>query len=53
MNEANLSQQEFELFRRLVHRQTGVALGDGKRVLVESRLRRRIRDVGAPTFASN
>lgn len=38
-----LSDQEFGLFRKLIHDQTGIALSDAKRQLVKSRLQKRLR----------
>jgi chemotaxis protein methyltransferase CheR len=41
-----LSSRDFELFRRLIHREAGIHLADSKRVLVEGRLARRLRELG-------
>ena len=40
-----LSQRDFHLFQRLVHREAGIHLSDAKRVLVEGRLSRRLREL--------
>lgn len=45
-----LSDGEFALFRELTARETGVALGPGKRSLVQARLGRRLRALGLATF---
>jgi chemotaxis protein methyltransferase CheR len=46
-----ITDAEFERFRALVARQTGIALGDTKRQLVCSRLARRLRHHGYATFS--
>lgn len=40
-----LSQRDFHLFRRLVYREAGIHLSDAKRLLVEGRLSRRLREL--------
>jgi chemotaxis protein methyltransferase CheR len=45
-----LTDTEFQQFRALVHAETGIALGDGKRPMVSSRLSRRLRFWGYQTF---
>jgi chemotaxis protein methyltransferase CheR len=45
-----LTETEFHQFRALVHAETGIALGDGKRQMVSSRLGRRLRFWGYQTF---
>jgi len=40
-----LSQRDFRLFQRLVYREAGIHLSDVKRVLVEGRLSRRLREL--------
>lgn len=50
MTEPSLSQHEFELLRKLIHRQIGVHLSGAKRVLLESRLKRRIQALGIDSF---
>ena len=42
---ARASQREFHLFQRLVYREAGIHLSDAKRVLVEGRLSRRLREL--------
>jgi chemotaxis protein methyltransferase CheR len=46
-----LSEADFERFRRLVRDLTGIALGPGKRTMLEARLRRRLRALGLGSFA--
>jgi chemotaxis protein methyltransferase CheR len=41
-----LSESEFRLFRELIHDECGVSLGAEKRAFLESRLRRRMDDLG-------
>jgi chemotaxis protein methyltransferase CheR len=41
----SLSQRDFRLFQRLVYREAGIYLSDVKRVLVEGRLSRRLREL--------
>ena len=45
-----LSQNEYELFKSLVFEQTGISLGEKKKELVKSRLGKRLRVTGIPTF---
>jgi chemotaxis protein methyltransferase CheR len=47
-----LEQGEFGLFQRMVFREAGIHLGDIKLALVASRLLRRIRDLGLPSYGS-
>lgn len=47
----SMGQREFELFRTLIHRHTGIWLRDGKQVMLASRLARRLRRLGLPSFA--
>ncbi|MFM7232628.1 MAG: CheR family methyltransferase [bacterium] len=46
----SLSDQEFEQLRELVYRQTGIDLSEGKRVLLASRLFRRINTLGLKSY---
>jgi chemotaxis protein methyltransferase CheR len=43
---------EFGLFQRVVFREAGIHLADVKQALVASRLLRRIRELGLPTYAA-
>lgn len=45
-----LGQAEFELLRDYIHEQAGIALGPSKRLLLESRLRSRVQELGLPSF---
>jgi chemotaxis protein methyltransferase CheR len=44
--------QDFERVRRLIHERAGISLHDGKQAMVYSRLSRRLRETGHPSFAS-
>lgn len=46
----SISPQEFKLFRDLIHKATGIALGESKHALVSSRLARRLRHHGLLTY---
>ena len=48
--EIPLSDEEFQRFRSLVHKQTGVALKETKAALLKSRLLKRLRHYGYATF---
>jgi chemotaxis protein methyltransferase CheR len=41
-----LTRREFRLFQALIHREAGIHLSEAKKVLVEGRLARRLRDLG-------
>ena len=43
---SGLSARDFQLFQRLIHREAGIHLVESKRVLVEGRLSRRLRELG-------
>lgn len=43
MEELTLTDTEFTRFRDLIYKTTGIALGDGKRQMVQSRLQKRLR----------
>jgi chemotaxis protein methyltransferase CheR len=47
-----MTDREFELFRELVHRETGIALGPHKRTLLEARLTKRLRALRLPDFSA-
>lgn len=42
--------KQFELFRELIHRETGIWLRDGKEYMLASRLSRRLRHLGMSSF---
>src|SRR5262252_1720962 len=46
-----MTNREFGLFRALVHRETGIALGPHKRVLLEARLTKRLRSLHLTSFS--
>lgn len=46
MSDALLSDAEFQLLRNLVYAQTGIALGDRKKALLQARLSGRLRELG-------
>jgi chemotaxis protein methyltransferase CheR len=50
MEEFHLTEKEFQLFRRLIHAEAGISLGDHKRELLRSRLSRRLRAHGCHSF---
>jgi chemotaxis protein methyltransferase CheR len=52
MTPPGMTDREFELFRQLVHRETGIALGPHKRTLLEARLTKRLRALQLPTFSA-
>jgi chemotaxis protein methyltransferase CheR len=43
---SGLSARDFQLFQQLIHREAGIHLVESKRVLVEGRLSRRLRELG-------
>ena len=45
-----ITSDEFEQFRTLVYKESGISLGDGKRSLVVSRLSKRLRELNIDTF---
>ncbi|HEY1405326.1 MAG TPA: protein-glutamate O-methyltransferase CheR [Spirochaetota bacterium] len=47
----SLSDEEFEFFRAIVYRETGIKLTDLKRSLLQSRLMRRMRDLHLSSFS--
>lgn len=46
-----ISDRDFERFRRLIQREAGIALSDGKRTLLCSRLGKRLRHLGLETYS--
>jgi chemotaxis protein methyltransferase CheR len=48
--QVSITTLEFQRFRALVHRETGIALGESKRQLLCSRLGKRLRHLGYTTF---
>jgi chemotaxis protein methyltransferase CheR len=47
-----LTNREFALFQRLIHRQTGIFLPEAKKALVVARLSRRLRALDLPSFGA-
>jgi chemotaxis protein methyltransferase CheR len=47
----SVGRSEFELFRSLIHRHTGIWLRDGKQVMLAARLSRRLRQLQLSSFA--
>ncbi len=47
---ATLTDQEFELFKALIYQQVGITLDAPKKTLLVSRLGKRLRDLGLPTY---
>ncbi|NHC06930.1 chemotaxis protein methyltransferase CheR [Azonexus fungiphilus] len=50
MAETAISDQEFALFQRLIHRIAGINLADSKKVLLVGRLQKRLRHYGLDSF---
>ena len=50
INGINLTDEEFNLIRKLVYDRFGISLGDHKRTLVIERLQKMLRTGGFPTF---
>ena len=48
--EFHLSQSDFERVRRLIYQHAGISLQAGKQAMVYSRLARRLRETGQPSF---
>ena len=48
---ANITQQEFVLFQRLIYKIAGISLSDAKQVLLVGRLSKRLKQYGLSTFA--
>ncbi len=49
--EFNLTKEDFERIRRLIHLHAGISLHEGKQAMVYSRLSRRLRETGHRSFA--
>jgi len=47
---ASLSPNEFSAFRKLIHEESGISLGEGKQVLLIGRLSGRLRQLGLGSF---
>lgn len=52
MSDAQISDQEFASFQRLIYEIAGIALSDAKKVLLVGRLARRLRHYGFNTFGA-
>ncbi|MFT3850960.1 MAG: protein-glutamate O-methyltransferase CheR [Propionivibrio sp.] len=50
-NATRITQQEFDLFKRLIHKITGISLSDAKQILLVGRLTKRLRHHGLNTFS--
>jgi len=50
MIEANITDEEFALFRRLIYKIAGISLNDSKKVLLAGRLGKRLRQYGLKNF---
>jgi chemotaxis protein methyltransferase CheR len=46
----NVGDEEFALFRALIHQQTGISLKEGKRNLLAARLHKRLKELGLGTL---
>ncbi len=49
--EYKITSKEFECFRTLIHDESGISLNQQKQSLLESRLSKRLRDLGLETFS--
>lgn len=49
---SSLTDREFGLFQRLIHRETGIFLPEAKKALVVARLTRRLRTLGVTSFTN-
>ncbi|MCA9469701.1 MAG: hypothetical protein KC643_30250, partial [Nitrospira sp.] len=49
---ATLTDQEFELFKDLIYQQVGIRLDAPKKTLLVSRLGKRLRELGLPSYQS-
>ena len=47
-----ITDQEFSLFQKLIHEKAGIYLAPAKRALVDSRLAKRVRELGLHSFAA-
>mgnify|MGYP000167913243 FL=1 len=47
-----LSQETFNKFRELIYRETGISMGNGKRILVSNRLRKRLIELDMDNYES-
>ena len=45
-----LSRETYSMFKNLIYRETGISMGDNKRILVSNRLRRRLLDLGLTSY---
>jgi chemotaxis protein methyltransferase CheR len=50
--EYTITNDEFERFRTLIYKESGISLNDGKRTLLVSRLSKRLRELGLDSFQS-
>jgi chemotaxis protein methyltransferase CheR len=50
-NVPTISRDEFELFRALIRKETGISLGDSKRALIVARMANRLRELQLPTYS--
>lgn len=48
--EYSITAREYEQFRDLIYKESGISLGDQKRALLASRLSKRLRDLGLESF---
>ena len=51
-NKVPLSQQTFNRFREFIQKELGIRMPDAKRILLESRLQKRMRETGCASFES-
>lgn len=46
----NLKDEEFEVVRRMVYQETGISLSSQKKMLIQSRLAKRLKELGCPDY---
>lgn len=51
-SDIEMSDSEFAKLRAIVHKNTGITIGENRKSMLLSRLRRRLREVDAPNFSS-
>ena len=50
--DVTMSDGDFSKLRAIVHQNTGITIGETRKTMLVSRLRRRLREVGEPSFAA-
>ncbi len=52
VSDLSMSDSDFEKLRAIVHKHTGITIGETRKSMLFSRLRRRVHDVGASSFSN-